>query len=815
MPSLLALLAILVAGLATGLFLPPGLHRGPAALTVAAAAAAVLAHRQGLLFVARACGALALAAAGAWWGGLALDRAERPPLVRWLHERAGGGGWAVKADRLVDPVLLRGRLLRDAAPAAGGVQLSLQVTAVSIGGAWEAVDGGVALTVGGALSGEGHGAWRAGRVIELPATLRAPSRYLNHGVPDPARALARRGTALVGTVKSGALVEVVQHGRPWDEGAAWLRLRVRQAMARHVAPRDPTAAAIGTAIVIGDRAQMAPDLTARLQEAGTYHVVAISGGNIAVLTGALLALLWALGVRFAAAAVLAALLLAAHAWVIGGGPSVVRATLMAVIYLCLRAVDQRTAPVRAVVLGAGVMVVADPLALTDAGFWLTFGATVALLALARLWPSSAAGQWWQAPLAVSGGSVAVEVMLLPVSAFVFQRVTLAGVVANLGAVPAMAVVQVAASTCVLADLVGLVSLAGWAGAATDLAADALVGSSRVVDLAPWTTWRVPSPPAWLVATYYLLLAGWWMGRARNAGAVAPVCAGGAVVVWVWMAAAPQTLAIPTAGMRLRVTALDVGQGDALIVEFPNRRTLVVDAGGTAGGAFDIGDRVVGAALRARGWGRVDYVAVTHGDLDHIGGVPALVRDFRPMEVWMGVPVPASPLEAATVEAASRGRASVRRLRTGDHLMVGEVEVRVHHPPAPDWERQRPRNDDSLVLELRYGDVSLLLTGDVGREVEAAALAELDLRPVVILKAPHHGSAASSSAPLLARLRPRAVLVSAGRGNPFGHPAPAAIERYAATGSQVFRTDRDGQIDVETDGQLVEIRSYTGLRWRWP
>ena len=223
-------LAALVTGLATGLFFPAGLLDWPPAVAVAASAAAILARGQGLPVVTRACGTLALVAVGVGWGGLAVERAGRPPLVRWLDERVGGGGWRVKGGRLADAVRRGGRLMRDAAPVSGGVQLSMWVTAVSLGGAWEPVEGGVSLTVAGTLADERRDGWRAGRTVELPATLRAPTRYLNHGVADAARALARRKTPLVGTVKSAALVDLVRCGRPWDEGAAWVRARVRHAM---------------------------------------------------------------------------------------------------------------------------------------------------------------------------------------------------------------------------------------------------------------------------------------------------------------------------------------------------------------------------------------------------------------------------------------------------------------------------------------------------------------------------------------------------------------------------------------------------------
>jgi competence protein ComEC len=224
------------------------------------------------------------------------------------------------------------------------------------------------------------------------------------------------------------------------------------------------------------------------------------------------------------------------------------------------------------------------------------------------------------------------------------------------------------------------------------------------------------------------------------------------------------------------------------------------------GGFDVGDRVIGPALRARGIGRLDYLAITHADPDHLGGAASVVRDFAPNEIWDGVFVnnhqPTIDLKAV----AARRRTGWRSLQKGDRIDLGGVELRVHHPPPPDWERQQVRNDDSLVIELRYAQVSLLLTGDIGREVEQRLLPTLDLLPIVVLKSPHHGSGTSSFEEFIRALHPRVVLISNGRANPYGHPVPYVLERYAAVGAEVLRTDLHGQIDLVTDGETLSVNT---------
>ena len=150
----------------------------------------------------------------------------------------------------------------------------------------------------------------------------------------------------------------------------------------------------------------------------------------------------------------------------------------------------------------------------------------------------------------------------------------------------------------------------------------------------------------------------------------------------------------------------------------------------------------------------------------------------------------------------------RHVQASEHLRLDDVEIVVRHPPAADWERQRVRNDDSIVLDLRWRDVSVLFTGDIGVPIERSLvlLPEARLR---LVKVAHHGSLTSSDADFVRALAPQAAIVSVGRGNHFGHPAPAVLQRYVDAGAEILRTDRDGAVMVETDGRSVEIRTYSG------
>ena len=543
----------------------------------------------------------------------------------------------------------------------------------------------------------------------------------------------------------------------------------------------------------------------RLQEAGTYHVIAISGGNIAILAGLLIVLLRVCRAGPRTSALLVILMLTAYASVVEGGSSVGRATLMAAIYFAAQVCDHRSLPRQRGCADGGDSVLRVPLQVVDAGFALTFGATLGILVgmsrLSGVFPSS---QW----LRRAGRRCLVASVCAEIALLADRRVR---VFARHARRPHRQLRGDSAddrrADCGdgrrALDCRVRRSRALWAGWIAHVAVEGLIGSAALVDIFPWLTRRLAPPSPWVIAAYYASLI------AVASTAFSRLALAALIVAGFWIVATPT---LPTTAKRLQVTFLDVGQGDAAVVQFPDGRTLSIDAGGLAATTFDIGSRVVSPAFWALGVRRLDYMSITHGDVDHIGGAASVFRDFRPFEVWEGVPVPPHRPTRELRALGGRDRAPCgERCSPTIDVSFGDVDLIVHHPPRPDWERQRVRNDDSEVIEILYGGVSFVFTGDIGRDVERAIASDSHESRFEFSRCLTTAARHRARRYFLDALRPDIAVISAGRGNPFGHPVPSVLERYRNVGAAIYRTDLDGAVTVETDGTTVRVKTFTGRR----
>jgi competence protein ComEC len=262
----------------------------------------------------------------------------------------------------------------------------------------------------------------------------------------------------------------------------------------------------------------------------------------------------------------------------------------------------------------------------------------------------------------------------------------------------------------------------------------------------------------------------------------------AILVWDWGQSRPDGY--------LHVAFLDVGQGDAIWIQTPSGRHILVDGGRYPSVLNDELGRQMGLWQR-----EVDLVIATHPDADHVAGLPGLWERYQVGQLWTDGEVEGSQDYEALLQIAAESQTPIHTAQAGDVITIGDgVRLELLHPNGS--LNGEERNENSVSLRLVYGDFSLLLTGDAGEETERTIVQ--NGRPVqaVVFKADHHGSDTSSTAPFLAAVQPQIVVISVGAENTFGHPNPAVLERLAAAGAVVLRTDQLGTIELITDGQQM-------------
>jgi competence protein ComEC len=706
--------------------------------------------------------------------------------------------------------------------------------------------------------------------LSLPLRMHPPQRYRDPGVYQYADYLLGEGIATEANARGGEVRSLGPGSATWRcrlaAAQGWASARLGGFVASAANRRLPRVArlevadgAMLDAMLFGDRSGLSVARRIGFERTGTFHLFVVSGLHVALLAGGVFWVLGRMRVPAVAATGLTLAATAAYTALTGFGQPAQRALAMSAIYLLARLLSRNRDSMNA--LGAAVLalLVVSPRSLFETSFQMTALAIVAIAGIAVplgrytfLRYASVAGDVYRFPRAhaawdeaqlrvmlelwgeVLADAFGARVLRLPAQAFratlwvgelvlvgvvtelvmalpmamYFHRAALFAVPANVVVIPAIGLL---APLAVATFVCSLVSpwLAAVPGSATAVLLHGVTWGIGLLNRLEAADVRVPGPAGWVGVVALLAWLGCcWLVRLGRRGAVAtalvlPLVT--AMVLW------PES-AVRQPGV-LEVTAIDVGQGDSLLAVNPEGGTMLIDAGGPVGRGgqseivsnFDVGEEVVSPYLWSRRMRRVDVVVLSHAHTDHMGGMAAVVANFHPKELWVGADPDSALYRKLLAEAAMLG-VGLRHVRAGDKVRWGSVDVSVLSPAAAYVNGGVPRNDDSVVLRLDCGKVSVLLEGDAEGPSEYAMLAAGLVRPVTLLKVAHHGSRTSTAQALVNAAQPLDAVISVGQRNTFGHPRAEVIERLAVEGAHVFRTDEFGLISflLAPDGRVQEM-----------
>jgi competence protein ComEC len=698
---------------------------------------------------------------------------------------------------------------------------------------------------------------RYGQLVELEGRVRRIRNFQNPGAFDYEGFSARSHVYWTASTSAGSSV-TVKPGRCGSRFQAAV-FALRTAALRRIEKLylgNPYATAMMEATLIGESTRMERIWTDTFRRTGTYHMLVIDGLHITVLAAFLLFLL-----RLCFFPEMTALAITAsgawlYALVSGLNAPSIRAAAGFTLYVVARYFYRRGRLMNLLAAIAIVYLLWDSSQLFEAGFQLSFLAVAAIALLAtplleatslpfaralsginepsrdpRLPPRTAQfrlelrllsetlsyytpmSQAWAARalgaavrIAIFGYDLAVISTVIQIGlalpmAIYFHRISLTGLSANILVVPLLALVVPLGFLAVFTMWRVPAILAGW-----------LLRAGEAV--AGWHThlepnWRVLAPPPWLGGLFcaaLLLLA--FMIRRSKAWAWAALTAVLALFSLIFWHPFPAALHPG----ELELTAIDVGQGDSLLLCFPDSKLMLIDGGGVLSfgsqrsARIDIGEDVVSPYLWSRSIRKIDVVALTHAHDDHAGGLPAVIENFHPSELWTGAMAPSAAWSAVRQKALAE-HVKILALPAGRSFDFGGAHIQVISPPAGYLPGDSPTNNDSLALRVTYGHRSLLLTGDMEKPMERSALSGDEPLRADILKVGHHGSNTSSIDPFLDAVSPVFAVISDGFENTFRHPHPQVLQRLAAHHTGVLRTDQDGLITLRTDGRRISVETF--------
>ncbi len=677
--------------------------------------------------------------------------------------------------------------------------------------------------------GVGRGHLLRGDYVRAAVRLKKPKNLNNPGSFDYRSSLARKGVGLIAYVGSRDDI-IVDPARTRTGIRRWIdsaRLRIKDVILSSTGGQ--TVAGIVTALVIGDQGFISRDIRRMFASTGVIHILVVAGLHLAIITH-LFYLLMKFALSRSAYVCLHANIpklslslslvpMLAYIFISGANAPVVRSGTMIAVYCALFLLNKTKARWTGILV-AGILILAlDPMAVYSISFQLSFTAVASIIAfmpvISRItsagtrkiesrWQQTAV-QWLLGMFLVS---LFVTLGLSGVLAYYFNTIPLFGILLNLIVIPFFCYVVLPLS--LIASAAGLVL--PWLGHALFLIIAVLlhgiVGIVWQGATASLASLRVPTPTVFELFLYYACLIAALNTRHSTLNKTLPLlgvlCLLGAADAGYYVY---ETRFVKT----LRITFIDVGQGDSAVIEFPYGTTMLIDAGGGAYRRYDTGEAIVARYLWSYKRSSIDYVVSSHPQDDHVAGLGFIIANMGVKRVYKSDCAPDTAVYRAFTDAVSGSGAQLSTItNTVQTFAVNGVNVRLFSMPheACDAGIRKDINNDAVLVKLTYKKVSILFTGDIEKDAEGALVAAYgDALRSTIMKAAHHGSATSSTGHFLDAVGPRVVIIPVGKDNPFRMPAKSVLRRLLSRGIRVVRTDRSGAITIITDGEHIEIKTY--------
>jgi competence protein ComEC len=670
---------------------------------------------------------------------------------------------------------------------------------------------------------------RYGYQVRLKTKIYHPHNFHNPGSFDYEGYLRRKGVLVTGYVRDGDSIEIVstERGnfllRRFDR---W-RGRIEHFLDAHT---SPPGRGMLKALLIGERGEIPPETREAFIAAGAVHILAISGLHLGIIVTliffaikGILKLSERVLLRYdirkiAALATLPPLL--AYILITGFPISTIRAGIMASCFLGAILINRQRNTLNTLCFAAFIILLASPTSLWDPSFQLSFASVLGIIILTPhlyrfLFPQDPVtlltpkrGEKFKRAIALSFiASFAAIVITSPIVASHFHRCSTMGLVSNAIIIP---IVGLGVLPLGLLSL-PLIPVFPSVGALLVQAAAALaqwgIRAMELIASLPFAARYLPGPTMLEMILIYTFIASllWLKRQPIKKLALALILVLALIDLSYWGLRAYAT-------NELRVTFLDVGQGDCALVEFPRGKRMLIDGGGLYGD-FDVGENVVAPFLWKRRILKVDYLALSHPGTDHYKGLTFIARHFGPREFWHnGMKSKAATYKELLTVIRDKGITMVK-VEEGFVRSIQGAWVEAIHPAEgwfPGGERKKGwANNNSLVLKIVFGDHNLLFTGDIEGEAENRLLKTNKELKTHVLKVPHHGSKTSSTYYFVKEVSPQYAVFSLGHKNIFHFPSKRVVSRYEDIGCRILRTDLDGAVTVTSDGKELEVKTYEG------